>query len=505
MRDQTPISKVMSGGASFRMSGARQLRAVLGAAALACAALPASALADHPAGVADGKVPEPVEQALGGEVTELPSGLYEVDPAAGPEFTSHGPDTVSDIRPSHGQGLGPGDPERPPVCATGDYYQHVLYAYRSGQENRLDAVKANLQGSIRRMNAVLNEEALASGGVTADYRVLCDAAGEIQVDSVETGSGATSLTDVMNAAKAEGFDDPDVDYTIFFDFDDPDYCGVGHFSGDERLSENNRNNRGGDYGMTYRDCWYGSTPMHENGHNQGAVQYGAPYSTGSGAHCYDENDVMCYADRGSLYPGSLLQRCTDRLYFDCGFDSYFDAAPEPCEYLATHWNMGSRLNRFIEFSAPAPAAQECVPSGTDPPVSDPDPDPDPPPPGASGATGDPASSAPPAPRKLSNRRRLADTAAGPSGWRLYTFDVPGRSSRLVVRLDCGDGCDDNLDLYLRRGKQVSAAEFSCLSAGPGGDERCRVASPKRGTWHIGVRTSGGDGGSAYEIVARHRR
>jgi hypothetical protein len=498
----------MSGRASFRMSGCRRVRAVLGAAALACLALPGSALADHPAdAVADGKVPEPVAQALGGQVTELPSGLYEVDPPAGPEFTSHGPDTASDIRPSHGQGLGPGDPERPPVCATGDYYQHVLYAYRSGQENRLAAVKAELQAAIRRMNAVLNTEALASGGVTADYRVLCDAEGEIRVDAVETGPGATDLSHVMNAAQAAGFDDPDVDYTTFFDYDHPRYCGVGHYSGDERLSENNRNNRGGDYGLTYEGCWYGSTPMHENGHNQGAVQYGAPYSTGSGSHCYDENDVMCYADGGSLYPGSMLQRCTDRLYFDCGFDSYFDAAPEPCEYLATHWNMGSRLNRFIEFSGPAPAAQECVPSGTGPPGSDPEPDPDPAPPpaGSTSTSSDSSSSAQQAPRKLSNRRRLDDTAAGPSGWRLYTFDVPGRSSRLVVTLDCGQACDDNLDLYLRRGKQVSTSEFNCLSARPGGDERCRVAWPKRGTWHIGVRTSGGDGGSAYEIVARHRR
>jgi hypothetical protein len=32
--------------------------------------------------------------------------------------------------------------------------------------------------------------------------------------------------------------------------------------------------------------------MHESAHNQGAVQYGAPNSTGTGGHCYDELDAM---------------------------------------------------------------------------------------------------------------------------------------------------------------------------------------------------------------------
>src|SRR5688572_1833248 len=136
--------------------GARTRLAGL-ALSLACLALPAAAAGHDAPGSADGRVPEAVEEALGGEVTELDNGLYEVDPPRGPDFTSHGPDTPAEVQPSHGQNLGPGDPERPPACASGDYYQHVLYAYRNGQTNRIDAVKADIRASIRRINAVLNE------------------------------------------------------------------------------------------------------------------------------------------------------------------------------------------------------------------------------------------------------------------------------------------------------------------------------------------------------------
>ena len=101
--------------------------------------------------------------------------------------------------------------------------------------------------------------------------------------------------------------------------------------------------------------------MHENGHNEGAVQYGAPFSTGTGAHCWDENDVMCYSpDGGDLHQQGTIIRCTDQLHFDCGNDDYFDSSPESCEYLATHWNLGSRLNRFIAFGAGSSNTPPCA-------------------------------------------------------------------------------------------------------------------------------------------------
>jgi len=250
-------------------------------------------------------------------------------------------------------------PERQPVCAS-DRYQRVLYGYPSGATSRLASVKTTITGEMRRIDALLNEEALASGGKTADYKVLCDSAGEIQVDSFQSSEAdqQTSFAGVVSAAKRAGFNASNADYTIFFDSSAPPACGTGTISDDQRLTADNANNSGGGYAVVYSDCWTDRTAMHENGHNQGAVQYDAPYSTGSGAHCDDGYDVMCYSDGGDKDVG-LTVFCSDKMHFDCRHDTYFDTAPEPGQYLATHWNLGSPLNRFIALDDQAPRKAAC--------------------------------------------------------------------------------------------------------------------------------------------------
>ena len=251
-------------------------------------------------------------------------------------------------------------PERAPLCAS-DHYQHVLYGYPSGAANRIATVKATLQAEIRRMNALLNEEALASGGKTADYKVLCDDAGEIRVDvfqSTQTDQ-ATNFSGVLSAARSAGHDAVNADYTIFFDSSAPNACGTGTYSDDQRLTAENANNSGGDYAVVYSDCWTDRTAMHENGHNQGAVQYDAPFSTGSGAHCNDGYDIMCYSDGGDRDVG-MTTFCPDKMRFDCRHDTYFHTAPAPGSYLATNWNLGSPLNRFIAFDHDGVRASACA-------------------------------------------------------------------------------------------------------------------------------------------------
>ncbi len=275
---------------------------------------------------------------IGPGANRLPNGLYEVTLEDGYRLTTHGPDPVLpqvDVGP-----IGPGGPERPPHCATSPY-QHVLYGYPAViGTNRVDQFAGEIRAHIRRMNALLNEAAIESGAAGADYRILCDDRGEIRIDTFANGTIVPYFTNIVEAARAAGYRDPNVDYTIFYDGNFPGICGFGSLWGDDRPSADNRNNAGG-YGVTYQSCWFTRTPMHENGHNQGAVQAGAPQHDGTN-HCSDHEDIMCYPSTSRPCPGDFR--------FDCGYDTYFDAAPEEGEWLASHWNLGSTLNRYIDFA-----------------------------------------------------------------------------------------------------------------------------------------------------------
>ena len=280
----------------------------------------------------------------GADVERLPNGLFRATTEGGYTFTTHGGDPAPD---GHGPSIGPGDPERSPVCATG-HVQHFLYSYPPLLGNRIDEVREDIRAHVRRINAVLNEAALESGNTTADLKVACDESGQIRVDAFPNTTHVPEMSMIVDAARAAGFDDPDVDYSIFYDGDFPGICGIAELSGDSSPGEDNANNSGA-YAVNYVDCWFGRTPMHENGHNQGAVQAGARNADGTG-HCTEHEDVMCYP--------STSNECPDQMYYDCGFDTYFDAAPEPREWLETHWNIGSPVNRYIVFGGSAVSAPE---------------------------------------------------------------------------------------------------------------------------------------------------
>jgi hypothetical protein len=92
---------------------------------------------------------------LGDHFERLPNGLYRVTLEDGYVMTTHGPDPKSAFD-GHGIDLGPGDPEREPVCAN-DYYQHVLYGRPAHiTQSRLPSVIEEIRAHFRRMNAVLN-------------------------------------------------------------------------------------------------------------------------------------------------------------------------------------------------------------------------------------------------------------------------------------------------------------------------------------------------------------
>jgi hypothetical protein len=169
----------------------------------------------------------------------------------------------------------------------------------------------------------------------------------------------------------------------------------------------------------------------------GAVQYGAPNSTGSGGHCWEERDVMCYSpDGGDLHQQGPVVNCEGAARFDCGYDDYFDSAPEPGEYLATHWNLGSPLNAFISFG------------GAPPPQ-------------------------PPAQRK--------------THWHVRDFHVSRSTRRLEISLRAKDG----VTLYLSRGHRPTESRFACRAHAKHGRALCRVREPHRGRWVAAVERPAG--------------
>jgi GNAT superfamily N-acetyltransferase len=310
-------------------------------------ALPAGAHAHGALGALD---------VLDGAV-RLQNGLFEVRLRSGPPLLTHGAD-----RPV-AQQEGGADPrdgaERPPACAD-RFHQQVLYGRPLTAPDRLEEARPVIEAAIFNMNAELDRAAMESGGRHADYRVKCDAEGRLAIGTF-VNARTPAFRDIVDAARLTGAIDPDADYTIFYDDPAARGCGIGSHRIDEQPGPANASNAGGGYAVLYADCWDGVTAMHENAHNMGAVQAGAPNATKVHGHCRDESDVMCYPD-GAEGELGMLDVCAGGERFDCGYDDYFDVAPEPGEYLATHWNIGSAANRFIELSDPLPgdtAATAC--------------------------------------------------------------------------------------------------------------------------------------------------
>ncbi|MDX6632309.1 MAG: hypothetical protein QOG26_314 [Solirubrobacterales bacterium] len=445
--------------------------------ALLLAASPAAAhelAAEHATGI-DGLrptqplTPAQVDRQIGSEAKRRSDGLYKVEMADTNAYTlTHGPDTRQEILAATSEsGFSSSSPQRRPVCAT-DHYQHVLYAHLPGTADRVGSYRANIQAIMRRTDAVLNRESIASGGPNADFKVLCDGAGQPRVDSVVVPSldFATIITAVKDQVSA-----PSVDYTIFVDNPDRNHCGIGTFYPDDSLSSENRNLALTGFAAIYKACWGTMAPMHETAHNEGAVQPNAPHSTGKGDHCWDETDVLCYApDGGSIHQWGTVGSCRDYEHFDCHYDDYFDSAPEAGEWLATHWNLGSSMNQSIVLGRFQPETYTSA--------------------------------------ALRHGRTLNPQAsAEPGSFRNYGIRVPRGARDLKVtmsRPSCEPSCKYSLDLYLRRGGRPTAHTFSCRRSGSTRKKVCRIPRPGAGKWYAGVRSASGPGGGPFKIGATWR-
>ncbi|MFE2726017.1 RICIN domain-containing protein [Kitasatospora sp. NPDC059327] len=225
--------------------------------------------------------------------------------------------------------------------STGNRVQAV-YVHTPGND-RFAQYLASFKKWAAEVDVIYNASAQETGGVR-HVRFVTEPDCTASVLNVQIADSEIQDFNASNRAlAAQGFNRKDRKYMMFTDA--KVYCGIGTFAGDERPGQDNLSNFGPSYGRTDSGCWGGHTAAHELGHNLGAVSNSAPNSS-KGGHCVDEWDLMCYSDT-PYYP-AMKTVCPDNASdarLDCHHDDYYNTAPAPGSYLATHWNVAN--NRFL--------------------------------------------------------------------------------------------------------------------------------------------------------------
>lgn len=261
---------------------------------------------------------------------------------AGLTLFTHGPD--EGVRPwttpwrkagSPASRFGPKSGENAPLCAA-DHRFEVVYAHAAGSPSRALRAGPQMRSIVGRANRVLSEDARASGAAGADLRFRCNVNGRVHIRSLRVSEILWET--IIAEGRAQGMTARDTKYLVFAD-DRLAFCGLASMVYDGWPGRSNANN-GEAWAVMDPSCWDPESVLHELGHTMGAVQPDAPLSDGDG-HCVESFDILCGAG------GRRWRSCPELVTFDCGFDTYFDAAPEPGEHLATHWNLGSPANLFI--------------------------------------------------------------------------------------------------------------------------------------------------------------
>lgn len=295
-------------------------------------------------------------------------GGWEVLLADGSVSRTHG----ADPPPPEGYGShgGPNATPSDPVCVNSTQYGiRVVYAVPADKPSQYATRLATIRATVREMNGRINEAGIEAGNKRVDMKVLCDATGNIAVSSAtfpttSANDGyATILYDMQNA----GFTSPLAKYVLLYDDDVASGCGHANVpDADDSPGATNANNVGPDYAFNYgafgTTCGGSFVPLHELVHSLGAVLLTAPHTSGN-HHCSDGDDLMCYYDtsmgnNACTTGGSYcVNTCFDYDHVDCGHDDYFHADPPSGNWLATHWNLGSTVNRFLQNSGASTSSE----------------------------------------------------------------------------------------------------------------------------------------------------
>ncbi|MCA1834233.1 MAG: hypothetical protein ABR548_04965 [Actinomycetota bacterium] len=297
-----------------------------------------------------------------GPACREPNGLLRVRLADGSTMTTHGPDSYTVA----GGGGSASAPARQPKCVSGGsgYYIVPIYARAIDDTDQFSSRVSTIRGVLK-VGDGLVAQAAAAGHVATDMRMLCSN-GVIDVQNVTlpTPKSQTDFASITSDLRNLGYNNLQLKYWVFYD--DKTACGCAGMAAttdDDRLAADNLNNgnsSGAMFAVTFNTLT-ASTMLHELAHTMGAVQLSAPHTTGAG-HCTDGRDILCYNDGGRYGRRFTTSRCSSEIV-DCGKDDYFNARPRSGTYLSNHWNLGSRLNRYLQFdtksAAPVMKALVC--------------------------------------------------------------------------------------------------------------------------------------------------
>jgi hypothetical protein len=135
--------------------------------------------------------------------------------------------------------------------------------------------------------------------------------------------------------------DATVKYLVFSrDYGSP--CGQAMAYPDTRPGAVNDNDGNKFAAGIIRNCgWNRATVAHELGHLLGGVQNAPTLYGWDGYHCLAQGDPMCYSPVGSKTCPNYFKNWPLRKTWDCHGDWYYNPAPKPGSWLASHWNLAT--------------------------------------------------------------------------------------------------------------------------------------------------------------------
>lgn len=229
------------------------------------------------------------------------------------------------------------------------YRVQAMYVVTADKANRYSALQDQIKQWAGGVNTVFKLSAAKTGGVREVRYVTAsngDGTCSPTVLNVTVPAGSfTSFNATIAAVQALGFTSPTRKYLMWVD--GVGQCGIAQmYPGSGAGQDNYNNGYAAQYARIDTACWGRSdhsTEAHELSHMLGSVQGDSPHATAAG-HCFDESDLMCYADGGGK---AMQQVCAldQEPLFDCNNDDYYSTYPPAGSYLATHWNTAN--SRFL--------------------------------------------------------------------------------------------------------------------------------------------------------------